>query len=330
MEKDTPILLFTLSGERFGIDATTVKEIVWLPELTPVEEASPFIAGVVNLRGNIVPVIDMATLFGHPQERYSLSDCVVILEAEGFVKGIIVNEVNDVQTISPGDIEPALDDGRKKAHFVAGEGKMGEEVVMLLDHVKLIRYSTKRKGKTAPPAFCPEATGEERESFHRRAHQLMQPAERLVLKGFVPLAVFSLGNEYFGVRLDVVREFANIRGVAPVPCTPQHIAGNMNLRGEVLTLVNIHGIMKMPLTAPVKEAKAVVVRSDEILAGVPVDELLEVIYLLEEEIKPAPASVEAISDEYILGTFPYGGKMLSILDLRKILTNEELVVNEEV
>lgn len=122
------ILTFTLRNELFAVDATAVKEIVWLPELTPAEEMPDYIVGVFNLRGHIVPVVDLNVRFGHTQERYSISDRVIILEVRssepgvrreenppeppfskggegGFAVGIIVNDVHDVISVSESDIE---------------------------------------------------------------------------------------------------------------------------------------------------------------------------------------------------------------------------------
>ena len=73
------ILIFNLDDARFGVDATRVRESVWLPELTPIEEAPPYIAGIFSLRGQIVPVTDLNLRFGHPARPYRLSDQIVIL-----------------------------------------------------------------------------------------------------------------------------------------------------------------------------------------------------------------------------------------------------------
>lgn len=329
---DKALLIFVHHGLYYAIDALGVREIIPLPELTPVEESPPYVAGVVDFRGKIMPIIDLDLFFGHEGQRYFLTDFVIVLEAEGVVKGIIVNEVKNMKSVREEDIQPvANDEGTKGSkNFVTAEAMIGEDVAMVLDYVNLIKYSRKRKGKAKAPAFCPEATPEEREVFHQRSLNLMQPPERIVMEGLVPLAVFSLGGEYFGTGLEFVREFTTLRNVVPVPCTPSHIVGNMNLRGDILTLVDIRSILKIAESSPSKDAKAIVAQIDELLAGVPVDEVFEVIYLQEDKIKPVPAAIEPISDEFIKGTFPYGGKMLSILDLQKIVTREDLIVNEEV
>ena len=74
----------------------------------------------------------------------------------------------------------------------------------------------------------------------------MQSAESLEDTERIPLAIIQLGAECFGVGLDVVREFSHLRRVTAIPCCPSHIAGNMNLRGDILTLVDIRGLLNIP------------------------------------------------------------------------------------
>src|SRR5665811_2304944 len=67
---DQTYLIFGHRGARYGLNVRAVREIVWLPELSPIEELPPYIAGVFNLRGRIVPVMDLGLRFGHPREPY--------------------------------------------------------------------------------------------------------------------------------------------------------------------------------------------------------------------------------------------------------------------
>src|SRR5690349_14814383 len=99
-------LIFTLRGSVYGVPASAVREILWLPELTPVEESPRYVAGVLNLRGRIVPVIDLNIRFGLAPRRCRLEDSVIILEGEGSLAGLIVTAVRDVWDIPPDAVEP--------------------------------------------------------------------------------------------------------------------------------------------------------------------------------------------------------------------------------
>jgi purine-binding chemotaxis protein CheW len=125
----------------------------------------------------------------------------------------------------------------------------------------------------------------------------------------------------------VVREFSHLRRVTPIPCCPPHIAGNMNLRGDILTLVDIRGLLNIP--AGGSAAEVMVVESGELSIGVPVDKVLEVIYLQPADITHLTAAATDEKNEYCKGVVHYGDSMVSILDMQKILTKGGLEVEEQ-
>lgn len=337
-------LTFTLHYELCAVDATAVREMHYLPELTHIEESPRFIAGVYNLRGRIVPVIDLHILFGCSLEKYSLRDRVIVLESKGLMTGIIVNDVHDVIAILPEDIEPVRMPHYKPhaPHFISGEAKVGEDIAMILDHHKILDFGTENldlieteehedeehfKAKWESKIQNPNS--EVLAVFHERAINLMQPIVSEDRIGLMPVAVIGLDKEYFGVELETVREFADMHDVVPIPCCPAHIIGNMNLRGDILTLVDISGVLNLPVGNISASGKVIVTRIGELFAGLPVDEVFDVRYVNPSEISEAPSAIQAESEGYIKGTSPYGGRMMTILNLQKILTREGLVVNEE-
>lgn len=131
-------LTFTVGKELFGLGILSVKEIIEYQSLTSVPMMPAEIRGVINLRGAVVPVMDLAARFGRPQTVPGKRTCIVIVELrvndEQQVIGVIVDSVNAVQDIAPGDIEPAPGFGMRVApQFIAGMGKVGGKFVILLD-----------------------------------------------------------------------------------------------------------------------------------------------------------------------------------------------------
>lgn len=330
----TPYLLLSLNGARYGVAAQWVQEIAWLPELSPADEAPRYIAGMVNVRGKIEPVMDLGLRLGHPARQYRVSDSIVMLQADGASMGVIVSEVSDVAGIPAAEIEPPphyADHPPALASFLTGNAKVGEEIVMLLDVPRLINAPTPPESAVCvfpQTCFCPEATDRERAVFRARAHNLMQTMATTDTAAAVPLAIVQLGEEYFGVELAAVREFAHLRRVTAIPCCPPHIAGNMNLRGDILTLVDIRGLLNIPAGSPA--AEVMVVESGELSVGVPVDQVLEVIYLRPGDIIALPAAAHAEKSEYCKGVARYGESMAGILDMHKILAEGGLEVEEDV
>jgi purine-binding chemotaxis protein CheW len=355
-------LTFTLHGLLLAIDTKVVREIIWLPELTLIEECPSYITGVINMHGKLVPVMDLTVRFGHAPQRYSCSDRVIILDVSEFISegqdrqslvptlnsqidllGIIVNEVLDVIEVAEENIEPPLFERRElkpQPHFVSGEAKAGEDIIMIIAPRTILdpEFGTQEpdseKPEIIPQAassyFCPEADDKEREIFHNRATNLKQAFEGDDSEKIIPVAVISLNNEYVCVELETVREFSKIHNFTPVPCCPEHIAGNMNLRGNVLTVVDIRGLLNMQIGRISETTKVVVADSGEFPVGVIVDEILDVIYLKAPDIVQCPSSIKANNEKFVKGTAPYAGRMMAILDFKEILSWDGLIVNEEV
>jgi purine-binding chemotaxis protein CheW len=138
-----------------------------------------------------------------------------------------------------------------------------------------------------------------------------------------------LGGEYFGVDLELVREFTEIGNLTPIPCCPKHIVGNMNLRGEIVTLVDIRNVLNIP-TVPVSVGSpAVVIQVDDLVAGLPVDRVLEMVYLNSADMTPLPTAPSAFGEQYLRGTAFFQEKTLKFLDLAQIFTQGKLAVNEQ-
>lgn len=343
------LLIFDLGGARFGVDATLVRESVWLPELTPVEEAPPHIAGIFSLRGQIVPVTDLNLRFGHPALPYRLSDQIVILELDQLLMGLIVSEVIEVIELSAEAIQPPPkfdDETHHHAHLVAGEVRVGDDIVTLLDARQLVHLPQAPNMPPLPCAgegwgegggaestslarhFCPEATPQEHAVFHARAKTLMEAAVEED-GARLPLAVVELDGEYFGIELHAVQEFCDIAQPSPIPCCPQHILGAVSLRGNLLTLLDVRGALNLPRVAQ-GGGKVVVAHIGEQAVGVAVDEVHDVVYLRENELQAAPAALREQHGAEVKGTAPYAGKMMTVLDLPALLAREEWIVNETV
>jgi len=141
-EDQNQYLTFMLSSELFAIGILRIKEIIEYGNLTEVPRMPSFIRGVINLRGAVVPVIDLGARFGKQPTKVSQRTCIVIIEvahedARQEV-GVMVDAVNEVLDIPASEIEPAPNFGAKiRADFIRGMGKVDGKFVILLnvDHV---------------------------------------------------------------------------------------------------------------------------------------------------------------------------------------------------
>ena len=130
-------LTFLLGGATFGIEILSIKEIIEYGQLTAVPMMPPFIRGVINLRGAVVPVVDLQARFGRDSSPVSKRSCIVIVElaAAGDKQdmGIVVDQVNEVIQIPGSEIEPAPSFGAGiRTDFIAGMGKLEGRFILIL------------------------------------------------------------------------------------------------------------------------------------------------------------------------------------------------------
>lgn len=131
-------LTFTLAGEEFAIGILQVREIIEYDVLTRVPMTPPYIRGVINLRGSVVPVIDLSVKFGLPESPVTRRSCIVIvevdLEGERTVMGVVADAVKQVIDLMPSEIETAPAFGTKvRVDFLRGLGKAEKKFVLILD-----------------------------------------------------------------------------------------------------------------------------------------------------------------------------------------------------
>lgn len=134
----TQYLTFSLAGEEYAIGILGVKEIIEYGTLTKVPMTPPSIRGVINLRGSVVPVIDLAVKFGLPESPITKRSCIVIVEVDAaggrMVMGIVADAVRQVMDLAPQDIEPPPSFGTQvRVDYLRGMGKVGKKFVLILD-----------------------------------------------------------------------------------------------------------------------------------------------------------------------------------------------------
>jgi purine-binding chemotaxis protein CheW len=135
----TEVLSFTLGNEEYGIDILKVQEIRGYEQVTRIANAPEFIKGVVNLRGIIVPIVDMRIKFNLGQPTYDAFTVVIILNIKGRVVGMVVDSVSDVAVLLPEQIRPAPEMGTAlNTDYLIGLGTLDERMLILVDIDRLM------------------------------------------------------------------------------------------------------------------------------------------------------------------------------------------------
>ncbi len=132
-------LTFNLDNEAYGLEIIYVTEIIGIQKITEVPELPEYVKGIMSLRGQIIPVVDVRLRFGKPPREYDERTCVIVVEIADITVGLIVDGVAEVVTIPVEMIVPHPDlDENNGRQFVRGVGKVGTTVKLILDCHKLL------------------------------------------------------------------------------------------------------------------------------------------------------------------------------------------------
>ncbi len=136
-------LTFVLGEEEYGIEILKVQEIIQMQKVTKVPKAPEFVRGVINLRGKVIPVVELRNKFGMTRQEDTEKTCIIVVMIQvgetSITMGIIIDEVKEVLDIAAGNIEETPSFGASiETEFIMGIGKIGDNVKMLLDIDKVL------------------------------------------------------------------------------------------------------------------------------------------------------------------------------------------------
>ena len=132
-------LTFHLAGEDYGIEICYVIEIIGIQSITEVPDMPAFIRGVINLRGKVIPVMDVRARFKLSARDYDDRTCIIVINVDATEVGLVVDEVSEVADIPESQVEPAPRTSKNSDNsYIQGMGKMNNRVIILLDVHKLL------------------------------------------------------------------------------------------------------------------------------------------------------------------------------------------------
>lgn len=138
------------------------------------------------------------------------------------------------------------------------------------------------------------------------------------------LVVFNLGDESFGVDIAQVREIIKMVEITQMPDAPEFVEGIINLRGHIMTIMDLRKRLGMKLRETSEQTRIIIVEASDISLGMIVDSVSEVLRISSKDIDPPPSTISSYGSEYFLGVGKLPEGVLSLLDLNKLLSEKEL------
>lgn len=140
------LVTFGIGDEEFGVDILKVQEIIRTMDITHVPRAPEFVEGVINLRGKVIPIIDLRSRFNLERRAHDKHTRIIVIEISGMVVGFVVDSVSEVLRIQASTIEPppSVVSG-VDSDYISGVGKLSDRLLILLDLDKLLNHDEHRE-----------------------------------------------------------------------------------------------------------------------------------------------------------------------------------------
>lgn len=306
------LVTFHLDGVEFGLDIDRVQEITTRTEITPVPGAPRFVLGVINLRGQIIPVLDSRQRFHLAAAAPTKKTRIMILDLAGEPTGFQVDSVAEVIKLDDFSLRetPPLVAG-VRSEYLAGMVMAGSRLITLIDLDKILDSS---------------------EFMHREL--LAQETGRAI--GFavqrqeeeetdeLPFVTFSLGRESFGIALGNVEEIVDLPAVTKIPDAPDYVMGVICVRDQVLPLLDFTRLLRVEGASDDAQKEMVILLSFEnARLGMVVDGIQEIIRIREDDVLPAPHILSEREKSHLDGVVIRSDRMVSLLRVMEILDRED-------
>lgn len=229
-------VVFQLSGEEFAIDINNVKEIVRLPNITPIPRSPAFVSGICNLRGSVLPVIDTRLRFSMQPQEVTDQTRLLVVESSGVQTSLLVDNVREVLRIREAAIEPppAVCKGVDR-EFLTGVVKMnkGERLIMMLNLNELIAVDlSKTSSKQTLRSAITEA-----DTAAKTADSASEEEQ---------LVSFRVADDEYAFDIAKVSEILKVSHISAVPNVPDYVLGLFTIRNHLLPILDMRRLLGLP------------------------------------------------------------------------------------
>lgn len=154
IEKETQLVTFKLDDQEYALDITNVVQVVRMVAITSMPEAPEIVEGVINLRGKVIPVVDVRRRFGLPIKPYDLNTQLLITRKDGHMMALIVDVVSEVLAMPASNIEPPAEIAPQMERLSA-VGKLGDRLLLILDLDRILTFEEERRPGAIGVEFDP-------------------------------------------------------------------------------------------------------------------------------------------------------------------------------
>jgi len=304
------LVSFLLDSEEYAIGIMKVKEIIRAPQIVKVPNCESYIEGVVSIRNNLLPIINLRTYFG--MEHLDISDHtrILVVDMGNFTAGIMVDKISEVLRVPVSIIQPPPKFSVQSGEQLNGVAKLnnGKRMILILEPSKLISADEINGIGGADGAY--EQDADEKSM----ARQLLDEEQ---------LVTFRIDSEEYGVKIANVQEINRMTEVTKIPRAPYYIDGIVNLRGNVIPVLDLRKLFNLPDKQVTDATRIIIVDYNGKRTGIVADAVSEVLRFEKTLIEPPPDVLSnGIDSDYVggVGKLDGGKRMILILDISKVMS----------
>ncbi len=236
LKEESQLVTFLLKDEEFGFDIMSVQEIIRLPKMAKVPRTPAYVDGIANLRGVVLPVIDMRTRFGMERAEETDRTRVLVVDIDGVKTGLRVDRVKQVTRVMRSEIEPTPAAIRgTSSDYLEGVVKLdkGQRIVMALSAAHVCEIGVTRKASTSSLTASPETRAGEPAGKSGSADADVQK-----------MVTFRIAKEEFAFHMEHVREILRVQTPNQVPDVPDYVLGVLTVRGQILPVIDLRRLLQ--------------------------------------------------------------------------------------
>lgn len=295
-KQEKQIISFRLNEQEFGIEVKDIKEIIRYDyNISEIPNSPDFVEGMINLRGVLVPVIDLRKFFDMKIKEKDDSTRVIIVINHDRLFGFTVDKVNEVLRVS--------DDLISSPPVFAEDNGYIYEVIKKQDRLILMLSANK----------ILENSGNYIDMMDNKNEQKKEELQSDV-SNELQIVTFEVNEHLFGFEISAIKEINKISAVTPLPCTPEYIRGIVNLRGELVTIIDIKSIFYKKQSELLENTRIIIIERNRDEVGVVAEKVNEVRRVKKELLEKVKKDEIGIDNRYIKYILKDNEKMVIILD----------------
>ncbi len=318
--KEIPLVSFRIGVEQYTVESRDVEEIIFMPEITAVPDMEDMIDGIFYLRESVVPIVRLSERIGLGVSRHTEESQVIIIKKHlfGIKIGLIVDDISEIFFINEDElVESPINLNKAQSEHLKGVFKLssGEEslIVMLLNLEKL---------------FSEEDQDQLRELEFATATEETKGVEQ---EGTIGILEFIVAEERYAVKVSETNEIIRVSKIVPVPKAPPYLKGIINLRGEVISIVDVGLLIDRKRREISGNARILIVNAGEETAGLLVGNVIGIRKIMLSTFEPPSDLIKQKGNVFIegIGKIEDTGEIVVLMDIETTLLQAQSMEEDD-